>query len=104
LKNIVLTRELNADASSNLNDCTNPWQCPFLDAYIMYDEGRGPDCEKPTCINGKCGVIERCSQDILSTTMTIFYSNQCIGTDASHCIFDLLCGNCPPGYSPQCCS
>ncbi len=100
--NVILTQPLIVASSSNLNECTVASQCPISDACIICDEGLGPSCEQPTCINGECSVIERCSQEILSTTITTPSNNQCIGTDTNHCIIDLLCELCQPGYSPVC--
>ncbi|CAF3020210.1 unnamed protein product [Rotaria sp. Silwood2] len=100
--NILLTREL-VDPSSNSEECTDASQCLSSNECTTCENGRGPDCDQATCINGTCNVIKQCSQDIISIpTETSFVTNQCKGTDASSCIFDKLCALCLSGYSPAC--
>ncbi|CAF1054204.1 unnamed protein product [Rotaria sp. Silwood1] len=99
---ILLSREL-VELSSNPNDCTNASQCLFSNECTTCENGRGPDCNQATCINGKCNIIKRCSQEILSiSTETSLVTNQCKGTDASNCIFNKLCELCLQGYNPAC--
>ncbi|CAF0796421.1 unnamed protein product [Rotaria sordida] len=102
--NILLTRKLITNLSSNSEECTNTSQCLSSNECTTCENNRGPDCDQVTCINGKCNIIKQCSQEILSTTTTktSSISNQCKGTDASVCIFDKLCTFCLRGYSPTC--
>ncbi len=88
------------DSSLTVKKCTVVSQCPCSDNCAECDEGFGPNCDQPTCINGKCGVIRHCSQG--SSTTTVAPKNQCSGTDASNCNFPRLCALCINGCSPYC--
>ena len=96
---ILSSTQLVFDSSTVANSCTDESQCPYPDICTQCNENREPDCDRPVCIDGRCGMIERCSQVRSSTTPPF---NQCTGTDTSFCVINFLCAHCPEGYSPGC--
>jgi hypothetical protein len=107
--NMIFSRGLVVDPSSHLKECTDASQCPFSDKHDICEEGYGPDHEQATCINGKCGVIKRCSRyitpssGIISDLSTTPSTNQC-QADAE-CDYVKLCAEeCKDDSGPLCAS
>ena len=99
---VILAKLANPNADAG--GCTDARQCTVSDACLVCEPNLGPDCEQPTCINGKCGVIERCSQPRLSPPLPTkpVGSDQCTATDTSRCIRPALCALCLDGRTPAC--
>jgi hypothetical protein len=97
---IVLTNGIVVGSSAVVNNCTDASQCPYSNNCTQCDQGLGPNCDQPTCINGQCGIIQQCSQD--SSTAMIAPNNQCSGTDARNCSLHRICAFCVRGCSPAC--
>ncbi len=95
----VLPSGLVLNSSAIINNCTDVNQCPYSNNCTQCSEGLGPACDQPTCIDGQCGIIQRCSQNSLTMTAP---NNQCSGKDATNCSIHRICALCVRSCRPSC--
>ena len=104
MDSMIFSREVADNPSVNVKLCKDASECPFSYICAVCQKGFEPGCQRPTCIDGQCGVIKLCSQSVLNidAPSAVRPPNQCTDADTSQCIVDQICAGCRAGYSPAC--
>lgn len=82
--------------------CIKPKQCPVSDFKSPCNDGKWPDQDIPTCIDGICGIIERCSQ--ITAPIKPLKPNACTSNDLSRCVVPEICAACKKRFRTRLCS
>lgn len=78
-------------------ECTTASDCPVSDVCIPCEDGRWPDHDIPSCIDGNCMITRRCSNEPNITS-----TPECTADDTSKCNIRIRCAKCRAGSTPGC--